>query len=187
MNKAKLKSVIDTLATVAGIANPAIGAAIKAVNVFLPEDKKLPETATGADVASAIATLPPDIQMQLYSKEIDLEITESNNHAAIVKAMAEADGPGNTTRPYIALMMAWCIVAQVVAVFLAIVMAAFDDTAGILALKDNWEFILVTLATPAALLRSYFGQRTEEKLGRYSVLGGGAVPERKGLLAGLIK
>ena len=183
----KLKSILDTLATVAGIANPAVGMAIKAVNQFLPDEKKLPETATGNDVATVLKTLPPDMQLKLLETDLQVELAEITAWTEINKAHAEADASGSSTRPAIAMMMAWCVVAQVAAVVLSIIGASCGYPSALTALKTNWEMLTVSISTPTALLWAYFGLRTDEKKARYAVSTGQPIPEKKGILAGLLK
>jgi len=55
---------------------PGGGAIINMVNEFLPDDKKLPENATGAQAQEAISTLPPVQQAEILAKKYDVEIAE---------------------------------------------------------------------------------------------------------------
>ena len=150
------------------------GAAIVAgINAFLPDDKKLPETATGVQVQDAISTLPPDQQAAVLSKQYDVEITKSNNWASIQGHLSEADKAGASTRPTISMMMAWLVVLQVftLCALMSATIALRDDHL-LDTLKDFWPLILTSMGTPIMLLRSYFGMRTEEKKHRVHAASG---------------
>jgi len=183
----KLKSVLEVLATVAGTINPAVAAAIEAVNNFLPPDKKLPIEATGADVSTVIKALPSDMQTHLLETELELEVADSNNWTAVEKSLADADSKGASERPKIARMMAWCVVAQVACVILAAIAATFGFNQGMLELKTAWPLILVAMGTPIILLQAYFGLRTSEKNSRYAAATGQPLPPQKGLIGSIFK
>lgn len=156
---------------------PGASAIIKMVNSFLPEDNKLPDTATGSQVTSAIASLTPDQQAAVMSKELDVEIENIRGNVSIVQSMNEADGPGNSTRPMIADRMAWLVTIGdgffVFAVGWAILT---KDYTTIKALEGAWMLMLAILATPTALLIRYFNARTDEKKARYAVMAGQDAP-----------
>jgi hypothetical protein len=156
-----------------------------AVNALLPDDKKLPATATGGEICNAVNALTPDQKSSLMEKELEVEIAEINAWAGIQESFAKADASGSSTRPYIAMMMAWCVVIEIAVVVLVWAIAVFDDDLATLKiLKDSWPMLLALIATPTALLRAYFGMRTKEKQSRYSALSGHNV---SGGFAGLIK
>lgn len=168
----KFADAIPLLKGFAGIAStliPGGPAILAAANLFLPTDKQLPSTATGDQIISSIDGLDSDSKAQLMSKEIDLAIVESNNWSKNVASMNQADGVGASARPYIALMMAWTVLASIVFLMVALFWAIVtSDNDMIKALSDSWELILVALGTPSALLRAYFGMRTKEKHARYA-------------------
>ena len=49
---------------------------LSAVNALLPNDKQLPNTATGEQLGNAVSNLPPDKQAEILSKEFDVDITQ---------------------------------------------------------------------------------------------------------------
>ncbi|MEE8206915.1 MAG: hypothetical protein V3T82_08190, partial [Nitrospinaceae bacterium] len=100
-------------------------------------------------------------------------------------SLAQADATGNTTRPFIACLMAWAVFLTVFAFLTGFIWAVIDGDARILkAMADAWGIMFAVLATPTALLRSYFGQRTSEKKARYAAATG--LPFESGI-AGFIK
>jgi len=158
------------------------GPIIDAVNMFLPEDKKLPSDATGDQVNRAVDTLPPEQQAQLLSKEYDVEIAEITSWTQIQSSLAEADKVGASTRPKIALMMAWIVCY---AEIIAISMWGYAVIKNQVSLENSWPLIVAILATPIALLRAYFGMRSKEKKGRYNAAAG--QPAQSNLLTNIIK
>ena len=144
-----------------------------AVNAMLPDDKKLPESATGNDIRNAVSQLTPEQQGSLMEKQLDVEIAEIKSWEGIQESLSKADQAGSSTRPAIAMMMAWCIVF-VVALFTSVwgyaVVVDHSDT--LETLGESWPMMLAVIGTPTALLRSYFGMRTKEKTTRYNAAAG---------------
>lgn len=152
---------------------PGGGLLIDLVNGFLPEDKKLDTGATGEQALNAIEALPPEQKASLLEKELDVEIEEIRSWASIQDSLAKADAVGASTRPRIAMMMAWVVV--VLAVVFVVVWGnavVTKDGATLTVLSNSWELMLTVLATPTALLRAYFGMRTSEKKARYQLAAG---------------
>jgi len=141
------------------------GAAIVAgINAFLPDDKKLPEDATGTQVQDAVSSLPPDKQAEILNKKYDVKIEEIRSWASIQGHLAKADAVGASTRPEIAMMMAWLVVLQVFTVCaLMIASVAMINNELLTTIKEFWPMLLASMGTPILLLRAYFGMRTEEK------------------------
>ena len=164
--------------TALSIAFPGVaGPIIAGVNALLPDDKKLPDNATGTHVKSAITSLSPEQQVVLMSKRYDVEIAEINSFANIQKALAEADATGNSTRPEVAVMMAEIICFSVISLISVLCVAMLKhDTDTLKALPGVTTWVVGILATPTALLYTYFGKRTKEKLGRYAIAGGQQKP-----------
>ncbi len=166
---------------------PGGGLILELINQFLPDEKKLPATATGAEAQAAIQALPPEQQTQILMKEMDVAMAEINTWPQVIASLASADASGASTRPFIALLMAWAV-SGTVAVFVVAWAAAIatDQTATLKALAESWPMMLAVLGTPTALLRAYFGLRSDEKKARYSTATGGQVLQG-GPLLNLIK
>jgi len=169
-----LKSILDFGAKVGKIALknvvPGAGIVIDAVNELLPDDKKLPATATGGDLQSAVNSLPAQQRGQLMAKEFDVQIAEIEGFTNIVTALAGADAAGASTRPKIALMMAW-LLTFAVSIFIGVwaISIGFDKTQTLDKLNASWPMVLSVLGPIIALLRAYFGLRTKEKQTRYAM------------------
>ena len=166
-------NIFDILKTVGtGILKqvfPAAGAVIEVVNGFLGDDDKLPSDATGDQIENAIKSLPPDAQKEILSKRLDVKMAEITEWTKVVGSLADADKSGNSTRPWIAKLMAVSVFLTVVGFLMGYVYAVASGNVDILdSIGDSWEIMVAVLATPTALLRSYFGLRTEEKKARYA-------------------
>lgn len=146
-------------------------AILSVVNSFLPDDKKLPATATGQDIQSAVSSLPADQQAKLLTKEFDVEITSIQEHTKVIEALCDVDKTGNTTRPTIAIMMSYIVAFSVVIVISVLAVSIIkNDIETIKAIGDSWPLIVAILGTPTALLRAYFGMRTKEKQQKYQAV-----------------
>ena len=146
-------------------------AILKVVNDFLPDEEKLSEKSTGADIQGAISKMPANYQAEVLNKEFDVEITEIQEHTKVIAALGEVDKTGNSTRPFIALMMAWVVAFAIVGLIIMLGMAIHDDNpAAVKAIGDNWPLVLALLGIPSGLLRAYFGMRTKEKQHKYQAI-----------------
>ena len=168
-----LKSIAGPLLGVASTLIPGGPVILGAINAMLPDDKKLPPTTTGAQMHQAVTDLTPESRASLMEKELDVEIAEINAWADIQDSMAKADAAGASTRPRIAVMMAQVVVFTVLAFVSVWVVAIYQEDLKTLEMINNsWGTILAVIATPTALLRSYFGMRTKEKQSRYAMASG---------------
>ena len=150
---------------------PGGNAILKVVNEFLPDDSKLGDKATGAEIQSAVSSLPAEQQAQVLTKEFDVEITAIKEHTNVIKALGDVDKTGNSTRPAIAMMMARIVAFAVVVLISFLAVAMFNkDVDTIKAIGDNWPLVIAILGTPTALLRAYFGMRTREKQQKYQAV-----------------
>ncbi len=150
---------------------PGGNAILNVVNSFLPTEKKLNDQASGADIQSAIAKLPTDLQTEVLNKKFDVEIIKVQEHTKVIQALADVDKTGNSTRPLIAKMMATVVCFTIVMLVSVLAVAIVNNnTSTIKAIGDNWPLIVAVLGTPTALLRSYFGMRTKEKQQKYQAV-----------------
>ncbi|AQS36627.1 hypothetical protein Sps_01461 [Shewanella psychrophila] len=144
---------------------------IKVINEFLPDDIKLGDRATGAEIQNVVSSLPAEIQVQVLAKQFDVEITEIKEYTNVVKALGDVDKTGLSTRPAIAMMMSQIVAFSVVILISFLAVAMFNkDVATITAIGDNWPLVIAILGTPTALLRAYFGMRTKEKQQKYQAV-----------------
>jgi len=165
----KIKDIIRGAAGVVAYANPALGAAVAAINAFLPESDKIPMNANGEQVENVLGTLPSNQQLQLLEKEIDLEIRKAETWADIQKTHSETDAAGASTRPFIALLMAFTVCASILPISFALAWAILGNDYETIKIIDAavWP-LLALIGTPIVLLRAHFGMRTEEKKARYA-------------------
>lgn len=153
---------------------PAAGAVIDVVNAVLPDDKKLTDTATGTEVEEAIKTLPPDQQAAILNRQFDVQIEEMKSFSRDIATLADVDKAGASTRPQIAIMMAWLICYGVGVAITGWALALYY---GKVTLEGSWPLMLAILGTPTSLLLQYFGKRTKEKIARYETGTGNKVSQ----------
>ncbi|NRB24038.1 hypothetical protein [Shewanella sp.] len=163
---------------------PGGNAILKVINEFLPDDSKLGDKATGAEIQDAVSSLPAEVQAQVLTKKFDVEITAIKEYTNVIQALGDVDKTGNSTRPAIAMMMARIVAFSVVVLISFLAVAMFNkDTEIITAIGESWPLIIAILGTPTALLRAYFGMRTKEKQQKYQAVSN-AAPES--IFSGLI-
>lgn len=171
----KFKEILTRLKPLAAVAAsfvPGGSAAIELVNAFLPEDKKLPETATGGDIISAVDSLPAEQRASLFEKQIDLEIAKEEGWTDRYKAMCAADG--QSTRPKIALMMAKVLCFEILAFTVWCFWYPDQMQNPVL-----WTVFGTLTGVPAGVLTKYFGDLRREQANRLGMVG-------KGPLGGLL-
>lgn len=166
----KLKEVLSALKPFASIAAPFIpggSAIVSAVNAFLPDSKKLPENAKGEEILSAIDQLPEDKKAQLLEKQINLEVVREENWTERYVAMVKADS--QSTRPKIALIMAWLVVIESI-VFISFLSYSVY-TSGISSLNQPylWTVFGVLTGIPSGILGKYFGELRREQANRLGI------------------
>jgi len=163
----KIWDIVKTVGT--GIIRevvPGGGLLVGAINEFLPDDKKLPSTATGNDINEAIVGLPTDQRVQILEKEFDVDITQIKESNATVRTMLEADARNpQSTRPYIAKGAFNTVAFVVVVAVSAWSYGVFTgDTDMVDTVVNGWQFILAAIAPLVTLLWAYFGVlKTEHK------------------------
>lgn len=164
---------------------PGGGLIIDLVNELLPNDNQLGGSATGTDIEAAINGLPPGERDKLLAKKLDIEETEIKEWSNVVSTLAQADAAGSSTRPKIALLMAY-IVAGTISLFVIVWAGAmaFGGAETLKQLGDFWPMMLAILGPPITLLRAYFGMRTKEKQARYS--GAFGMPMPGGLISTIV-
>ena len=172
------------------IALPGTGSLIVgAINKMLPDNKQLPETATGADAEAALSHIPAGQRAALMDKQFEVTIEQMRQIGESNRAMLAAEAVStHTTRPYIAKGS-----FQVVAATTLITISAWaygvlsDDDVLVKAVTDGWPFVLAVTAPLVALLRAYFGILKHEQRDKLNASRG--VPPQPGLMgivAGLL-
>jgi hypothetical protein len=168
---------------------PGGGLLVGAINELLPDDKQLPDSATGEDVKTAISKLTPAQQASIMEKEFDVDITQIKESNVTLRAMLEADTKNpQTTRPYIA-KHSFHVIA--IAVMFAILMWSYGvlikDKDLVEAVMDGWPFILSVIGPFVTLLWAYFGVLKQEHRGRLNAAQGKETPSIVSTLLSVIR
>lgn len=176
---------------------------VEKVNEFVEPDQRLdPQKATGEEVAKAVQGLPPDTQARIIESEVAKEIAALNfrrhiddNTVKIQLAHIEAEKHGSKTRPR-------TVAAMVVLVFLGLLVAigsnayiaykamsmfeadknmalAAAELTALKALLPDYTSWSIILGFPIWVIRSYFGDRTEDKRVRANAQLGVATEPKK--------
>lgn len=165
----KIGDLIKTIGVGILSTNPVGASILGAVNVFLPDDKKLPEGATGADVKNAVDQLSPEQKASVIEKQIDLEIHQEDGWTKRYEAMCRSDG--QSTRPKIALMMAKVFSAVLLGFMIIIAYAVASEGFKVLDSPYVWQLFATLTAVPAGLLAKYFGELRKEQANRLATSG----------------
>lgn len=175
----KLWDIVKTVGSTAlQVALPGTGSAIvAAVNEFLPDDSKLPGTATGNDAVNAIQKLSPEAQASVMNKQFDVDIERLRQQYGTIQTMLTSDATmQHTTRPYIA-KGAFHVVAFVTIVTISIwsyAIATGDDSM-VTAVVNGWPFILGVVGPLVVLLHAYFGVLRKEQQNKLNAANGHAI------------
>jgi len=161
---ASLGKVAPVLGTILG--GPVGGAVGGAVSVLTGA---LGVEGTPEAIEKALAT-DPEAYRKIKQAELDHE-TELQalvyqtvqagyaHDAKIVESLSKADVSGQSTRPKIALMMAWMLAIPYMGIGVAITYVIMNEPTS---LKDLWPVLLAYLTVPMTLLRMYFGDLRKE-------------------------
>jgi len=171
---------------------PGAGSAmLGVVNELLPDGKKLPDGATGHDVAAAIQAMPADKRAELMEKKFDVDLAHIKESNASLRAMLAADATNtHSTRPYIAkgsfLVVAFSVI---VTMSLWAVSVFNNDDSTVQVIVNGWPFVLAVMTPLVTLLYAYFGVLKEEHKNKLATASGGT-PESSGIagvLAAVLK
>ncbi|PJE55646.1 hypothetical protein [Marinomonas sp. BSi20584] len=183
-----IRSFLSGTLDLVGAFVPSVAIAAKAVNAFLPDDKKMDEkNTTGRDILNAFNGLGEG-EKATIEKRFEVEMAEIHASVDKLQAMVSAETPTANMRPKIAYMMAWTVFIAVCGMMLIWAVAVvMKDSAMLKELKESWELMLVLLGTPTALLRAYFGMRTKEKQARYAAATGQPIADVVGGVMGFLR
>lgn len=164
---------------------PISGIAFDAINAVLPVAERLGDEATGTDALASIKTLPPAEQANLMIMKLEVEKTEIQEFTKVQAVLADVDKVGASTRPKIAMMMAWLVFATGGLSIIALSYTVFaENTETLKELMNAWPLILAMLGPATALLQQYFGMRMKEKTKRYEMAG---APQQTGWMSQVIQ
>lgn len=146
--------------------HPAGAAALTLINAFLPNDKRLGNSATGIDAANAFGQLGPAEQKAVQLAKIEQAIEEDKGRTARYIAMCQADN--QVTR---GLVVKWAMVALIVisALFILGVVIVYVREGATLAFSSDMAFVFLTVTgTFTYVIRAYFGDLRAETESRHS-------------------
>lgn len=172
----KLINILGKLGGAALKSIPGVGAAaeiIGFVNGVLPKDKQVSENSTGDKVLAVIKDLPTEQMNEVLIKKFDVEIEEIKGHSEVIKALADVDKVGASTRPEIAKLYAYltALIAYTITWGLTFAVAT-GNNALLEQVQDLWPMVLAVITPFVAIIRSYFGMRTKEKQQKYEAASG---------------
>jgi hypothetical protein len=182
----KWRGILQAGVGLAAMAFPPAAAALPVINALLPADRQIPTTATVADVIAGADQVPPDRRAEL---DLQLETLLARESVDKLQAMISAETATANTRPAIAERMAWAILLSVFGMVVAVLAAVFrGEPQTVQALGTSWELLVAITATPAWVVRAYFGDRTRDKQARLAAASGQSIGEATaGALAGVIR
>ena len=168
---------------------PGGGMIIDAVNGFLPDDKKLPNTATGQDAQNAINTLTPEQRASVLEKEYDVEMEQIKQSYGALTTMLEANAKStHTTRPKIAYQAFQVIAFSTISVISAWCFAVLTGNVDMISkIETSWLFILGVITPLVTVLHAYFGVLRDETKDRFNAAQGHKVDPVSGLIGKLFK
>jgi hypothetical protein len=167
---------------------PALGKKlIEKINGSLPTDKQLdPEKATGKEVAAAVKGLPAETQALIIESKVAKQIAEykfeshlDDNSVTLRLAHLDNEKNGAWIRPFVVIMMTILVMAGLgcaiwtngYIAYMSMQMFEKDgigvmDITQLTALKGvlpDYVSWMAILSFPVWVIRSYFGDRTEDK------------------------
>lgn len=161
------KDIQNAVATVAPSLGALLGGPLGGVaGVFVSQALGVENTPSAVDAA---LKKDPAAFQKLKQVELDNDFEIKKlliNHESVVEdnltkrfeAMTIAE-QGQTTRPAIAMMMAWMLLIPYCLIGFAITYVIQADPAG---LKDLWPVLLAYLSIPLGILNKYFGDLRKE-------------------------
>jgi len=163
---------------------------LSAVNAMLPDDKKLPPTATGSELEQTIQSLPPERRTELMDHEFEIDLTQIKESNSTLRAMLEADfKTPQSTRPRIALGSFRVVAASILLIVSVWAIGALTGNDKLVkVVTDGWPFILAVIAPLVTLLHAYFGVLKREHQNRLTAANGGLPSSGiAGIIRNLIK
>ena len=177
-----IKSFLKTVGLGLISSNPMGAAALTVINGFLPDDKKLPENATGEQAQDAIKSLSPDQLAQLELAEIHLAEVEEEGRTARYIAMCAAEG--QETRAKVVLIAIWGLISTNLLFMLVIAWVYVERGASEAFSPSLIGTYTVMTGTLAYVVRAYMGDLRSETRSRHETID--EKPRKPGLLEVLL-
>ena len=150
-----IESIGETALTVAfPEAAPLIGLA----NKFLPHDKQLPATASGADVGTAIRGLTPDQQLQMQQQAQQCDVAKFTAQADVMKAMFASTANKGDEHGFIAAGSFWVLAITSLLIVIGWLHATWTgDSAMVKSIESDGLTLIGFEGVFAWVLKAYFG------------------------------
>ncbi len=177
-----IKSFLKTVGLGLISAHPLGAAAIGLINKALPDDKKLPENATGQDAEAAIVGLSPAQQEVIYLADVRYDIKVLETDAEKYAAMCAADS--QETRAKIVIIAMWALIVLSVMFVAATAWVYIEKGAQDAFSPAMIGVYLSVTATFAYVVRAYFGDLKSETKSRHEMIDG--KPRKPGLVETLL-
>jgi len=169
-----LMGVLKMVGTGLLASTPLGAAALPVINSFLPDDKKLDESSTGADAQSAVDALPPAARENLMLANITLETEKVKGRTARYEAMCAADGQETRAKM---VMRAMNTLIALSLIFLAFVGWVYVTKGATVAANPAMVALFLSIVGPFAyVVRAYFGDLKSETQSRHATVDDKAHP-----------
>ncbi len=151
---------------------------VAGINAALPDDKKLPENATGVQAMEAIESLPLEERAAVINKQYDVEITQIKESHDTVKTMLTMDAVNpHSTRPKIAYQA-----FQLLATIMLIVISLWAYAVGtgnnvmVKTIQDGWPWMATFILPVVGWINAYFGKLVTEQKNKLDAVNGATTP-----------
>lgn len=178
----KALDIFKSIGAAALSTHPLGAAALGIVNAFLPTDKKLPVTATGEQALQVVEQMSGTERASIEIANIQLEQTIAETDAQKYEAMCKADG--QETRAKVVVMAMWTQILVSIIFIISVVYVYATEGAELAFSFEMAAVFLTVVATPAYVIRAYYGDLKSETKSRHNALN--RMPEPVKGLAGLI-
>jgi hypothetical protein len=156
---------------------------LTAVNAVLPDDKKLPETATGHDIVNAVDKLPPELKAKVQLKKFDVKIEQiKQSHDTLRTMLASEATSKQTTRPQVVLLFTWFFMVIATIYMIGYLMAVLSKNPDMVdAVLGAWPVVLALVSLPAIIIKAYFGILEKEQSNKLNAMNGLPTSQIEGL------
>jgi hypothetical protein len=158
---AKVAPALGTI--IGGPVGGAIGAGVQIISTSLgveaTPDAVMHELKTNPEALLKIKQAELANERELQKHIYETVQAGMLHEASIIKSLSDADTSGHTTRPKIALMMAWMLLVPYMLIGFALTYVVYIEPKIV---KDLWPVLLAYFGVPLGLLRMYFGDLRKE-------------------------
>jgi len=149
-------------------ANPMGAAAIGLINAALPDDKKIPITATGVEAEQALDKLSPEQKQSVMLANIAYDVKVLETDSAKYAAMCAADG--QVTRAKV-VMWAMKALIGISLIFILATAWVYVKVGAVEAFNPAMIGVYVSITgTFAYVIRAYFGDLRRETESRHQMI-----------------